>query len=124
MRGMVRAMLMIQLCLSGGALFYWSLDGTASNVSFGIFVLWTLGIFFQAGLTLGNLNAIALEPMGHRAGMTASIVGAIATTLAALVSIPIAQAFDGHPAPVAGAVLIAALAALGIMRFMPPPPED
>ena len=123
MRGMVRAMLMIQLCLSGGALFYWSMDGTASNVSFGIFVLWTLGIFFQAGLTLGNLNAIALEPMGHRAGMTASIVGAIATTLAALGSIPIAQAFDGHPAPVAGAVLIAALAALGIMRFMPPPPE-
>ena len=37
----------------------------------------------QAGLTLGNLNALAMEPVGHIAGIAASVIGALSTVLAA-----------------------------------------
>jgi DHA1 family bicyclomycin/chloramphenicol resistance-like MFS transporter len=39
----------------------------------GLFALW----FFSAGFTFGNFSAMAMEPMGHIAGMAAAISGAL-----------------------------------------------
>ncbi len=59
---------------------------TTPSLSFHLFILWQFCLFSQAGLTVGNLNAIAMEPMGHIAGMAASVIGAISTLLAALIA--------------------------------------
>lgn len=61
---------------------------TTPSLSFHLFILWQFCLFSQAGLTVGNLNAIAMEPMGHIAGMAASVIGAISTLLAALIASP------------------------------------
>ena len=53
----------------------------------------------MAGVTMGNLNAIAMEPMGHIAGMAASVIGSIATVLAAAIAAPIGLLFDGSITP-------------------------
>lgn len=88
-------------------------------LAFPVYVAWTVTVFFMAGLTFGNLNALALEPVGHIAGMASSIVGAISTVAAVFVAAPIGLAFDGTPAPLAFG--IAACCGLGtlLMRSMP-----
>jgi DHA1 family bicyclomycin/chloramphenicol resistance-like MFS transporter len=80
------------------------------------FVIWQTGIFFATGTTLGNLNAIAMEPMGHVAGMAASVIGAFATVGAALIAAPIGLAFNGTIWPLALGILC--LSALGFILML------
>ncbi len=37
------------------------------------------GLFFCIGLLFGNLNAIAMEFLGHNAGIGAAVVGSVST---------------------------------------------
>ena len=53
-----------------------------------VFFAWSTTLFVSIGFTLGNLNALAMEPLGHVAGMAASISGA-ASAIAAALSMPI-----------------------------------
>ena len=72
-----------------------------------------------AGLTLGNLNALALEPLGHIAGMAASVSGSLATVLAVAIAAPLGLAFDGTPVPlVLGICVLVGLGAV-LMMVMP-----
>lgn len=85
-----------------------------------LFFLWAASVFFMAGLTFGNLNAIALQRMGHIAGMAASVISAISTVLATVIASPIGQAFDGSPLPVMAGVIACSAAAWGLTRRMVP----
>jgi DHA1 family bicyclomycin/chloramphenicol resistance-like MFS transporter len=67
--------------------------------AFTLFLIWSALSFFSAGLTFGNLNALAMEPMGHIAGMAAAVMGALSTAIGVAVAIPIGQAFDGTALP-------------------------
>ncbi len=80
---------------------------------FPAFLVWTTSLFFMGGLTVGNLNAIAMEPLGHIAGMAASMTTALSTVLAVAIAAPIGLAFDGTPVPLAFSV--AAMTALGFL---------
>lgn len=96
------------LALAGGLL-----TGTAA---FAAYVVWTAAIFGCGGLVFGNINAMALEPMGHIAGTAASLVTAISTIGAALIAAGIGLTFDGTPVPVAAGVLACTLVAMALMR--------
>jgi len=104
-----------QVVLSG---LFLTLDLGHSAYGFGFFVLWQTCLFFQAGLTLGNLNALAMEPMGHIAGMAASVVGAVSTVVAAAATAPLGTLFDGTERPLILSVLIMAIAAFLLMLYM------
>jgi DHA1 family bicyclomycin/chloramphenicol resistance-like MFS transporter len=88
-------------------------------LEFGLVLAWTIGIFVQAGLTIGNLSALALEPLGHIAGMAASITVALATVGSVIIAAPIGLAFDGTAVPVAAALLILALISAALARLIP-----
>ena len=75
------------------------------TASFALFVAWQTAVFFMAGMTMGNLNAIAMEPMGHIAGMAASVIGSVSTVLAAAIAAPIGQLFDGSIVPLGIGIL-------------------
>ncbi|WP_299362844.1 multidrug effflux MFS transporter [uncultured Paracoccus sp.] len=81
-------------------------DGWPLTLRFAVFFMWTVGVFTMAGLTFGNLNAMAMQRMGHMAGMTASVVSALSTTGAVLIAAPVGLAYDGSPVPVALATLV------------------
>ncbi len=85
---------------------------------FACFVAWQISVFFQAGMTLGNLNALAMEPLGHIAGFAASVLGAISTVLGALMAIPIGLAFNGTTTPLAMGIGVEALLACLLMLWM------
>ncbi|WP_226782285.1 multidrug effflux MFS transporter [Oceaniglobus trochenteri] len=81
-----------------------------------VFLGWAVSVFFMAGLTFGNLNALALEPLGHIAGMGASVVAGVSTVTAVLIAIPIGLAFDGTPVPLTLGTLACSAAAWWLMR--------
>ncbi|QYK40753.1 MAG: multidrug effflux MFS transporter [Paracoccaceae bacterium] len=91
------------------------------GLAFPVYLAWTIGVFFMAGMTMGNLTALALEPVGHIAGMAASAVGAIATVAGAALAIPLGLAFDGTLVPLAAGVAALAGSGLLLMLRMPPP---
>ncbi|MFW8593032.1 multidrug effflux MFS transporter [Cribrihabitans neustonicus] len=95
-----------------------STAGLPQNVLFACFVFWQTSVFFLAGTTLGNLNAIAMEPMGHIAGMAASVIGSISTVLAALIAAPVGLMFDGSLLPLGCGLLAMASLAFFLMLQM------
>jgi len=119
MRWLVRATLAGQIAVSAVMVLATILLPLDSSLYFWLTLLWFTGIFFQAGLTIGNLNALAMEPMGHIAGMAASVVSATSTIVGSLMAVPLGLAFSGSPMPVAAGVLAYAVAALVLMRAVP-----
>jgi len=67
------------------ALSYVLLFWGKTNPSIGVLVLFLSCLFFCLGFVWGNLRSIAMEPIGHIAGIGAAITGFISTIL----SIPI-----------------------------------
>lgn len=117
MRKLVARILWVQVVLSAVMLMLVVMH-VAEPVLFGAFVIWQTSVFFQAGLTFGNLNALAMEPVGHIAGLAASIIGAVATVAAVILTIPVTLFFDGTAAPIATATLFYAVIAALITRRM------
>jgi len=73
-----------------------------------MFMIWLLGVFFCMGIIFANLNALAMEPMGHMAGFAAAFVGAISTLISLPFAAIIGNAFNGTVFP-----LVIAFAVLG-----------
>lgn len=73
---------------------------------FYVFIAYMAVSFFMIGLVFGNINALAMEPLGHVAGFAAAIIGAISTILAVLVAVPVGYSYDGTPLPLMIGVLV------------------
>ncbi|MCV2892347.1 MFS transporter [Lentibacter sp. XHP0401] len=106
--------LAVQVALSGSMILLTMLP-LPDGVYFGLFVFWQFSLFSMAGLTLGNLNAMAMEPLGHIAGLAASILGGTSTVFAMAFAIPIGLAFDGTPRPAAIGVFVLTVMGLVFM---------
>ncbi len=110
MRAIIKAMFLGQMALSAVMAIVVLMD-LPTTVELLFYVVWTASIFFQIGLTIGNLNTLALEPMGHIAGTAASLVTSTATVGSVIIAIPLGLSFDGSPLPFAiGFFVLAAIA--------------
>lgn len=74
-----------------------------------LFLFWGVISFFCVGLVFGNVNALAMEPMGANAGIAAATIGAVTTVLAVAIGAPLAQLYNGSSLP-----LVAGFAGLGL----------
>ncbi|MDU8926887.1 multidrug effflux MFS transporter [Alisedimentitalea sp. MJ-SS2] len=119
----VTAMLMVQTVLSL-AILGLSFVPLPDPVWFGFYLFWQGSMFFQAGVTMGNLNAIGMEPLGHIAGMAASIIGGVATVCAMIIAAPLGLAFDGTLVPLAAGVFGLCVLAVGLMFLLRRDVED
>lgn len=72
---------------------------------------------FSFGLASGNFGAMAMEPMGHMAGIAASFQGLVSMVGASLIGFAIGQSFNGTVAPMEAGYLICGLLALGVVLF-------
>ncbi|WP_020039239.1 multidrug effflux MFS transporter [Salipiger mucosus] len=117
MRYLVTTMLAVQFVAAGITVTLFT-GGISGDWGFVVFLLWQVTVFFQMGLTVGNINAIAMEPMGHIAGLAASVIGALATVMAVLFAVPVGLMFDGTPLPLAIGICVEAGLALLLMRWL------
>jgi hypothetical protein len=97
----------------------WAFD-LPDLISFGLFMVWIVCLFGMMGLTMGNLTALAMEPVGHIAGFAASMIGALSTVLSVVLSAPIGLAFDGTPVPLIAGSAVLLAGCLLLMRFAGP----
>lgn len=87
---------------------------------FPVFLLWMTSIFFMGGLIGGNLNSIALDPLGHMAGMAASLTAATSTVVSVAIAAPVGLAFNGTPVPLAFSICAMTTLGFGLMKLMHP----
>lgn len=66
-----------------------------------LFVAWNLTWSFFVGILFINLNALAMEPMGHIAGLAAAFIGALSTFMSLPLASLVAEQFDGTLRPLA-----------------------
>lgn len=109
-----RALLLMALLSWLFLLVVWFFDGTPP---LWLFMSAGFVLFFCIGVLFGNLNAIAMEPLGHVAGMAASVIGSTTTLVAVLLGFLIGRAYDGTLMPLAaGFVTLSTLAMLLVAR--------
>lgn len=74
-----------------------------------------LTVFFFMGVLFGNLNAMAMEPLGHIAGLGAAVVGSISTLISVALGVVIAGEYDGTIIPLV--VGYAVFSTIGLMTM-------
>ena len=78
------------LTFMSAALWGWIEFGGA--VDFRLFMVWQVAFIFCIGMIFGNLQALAMEPLGHVAGLAAAIFGAGST----FISLPLSWMVSGY----------------------------
>ena len=73
--------------------------------------------FFCTGILFGNFNALAMEPMGHIAGVAASVIGSLTTFVSLLLGTVIGQSYDGTVLPLIGGFAAFGIASFAAMRW-------
>lgn len=77
--------------------------------------------FASVGVLFGNLNSLAMEPLGHLAGFGAAVVGAVSTLTAVSIALFIGSLFDGSIWPLTlgfcGCSIASAVVVFAIERF-------
>jgi MFS transporter, DHA1 family, multidrug resistance protein len=108
----------VMILLSGAMVALIYAGPPSPSLYFLAFFIWITGVFAMTGMTVGNLNAMAMEPMGAIAGLAASVILAVPTILGTLIAAPLGLAFDGTPGPLAVGVTACTILALLLMPLM------
>lgn len=80
-------------------------------------MIYFITAFFCVGLLFGNLNSIAMEPLGHIAGVGAAVVGSLSTFMSVPLGILIGQSYNGTVLPLVGGFAILGVISIAIMRW-------
>jgi len=82
-----------------------------------LFVGFMMIISFCLGMCFGNLNALAMVPMGHLAGIASAVIGAASLVVALIVGNSIGQLFSDNLYPLSVGFVITAVASLLLIKF-------
>ena len=77
-----------------------------------------LASFFCLGLLFGNFNALAMEPLGHIAGVAAAVIASITTFISLVLGALIGQSYNGTILPLVGGFACLGIAALLVMGWI------
>lgn len=91
----------------------------APDLAFAGLILWAMLLFGTNAMSMGNLNALALEPLGHLAGTASSLITALATVLSVALAVPVGLAFAGTEMPLLIGISLFGLMAQVLMRALP-----
>ena len=69
-------------------------------------------VFFFIGILFGNLNALAMEPLGHIAGLGSALVGSVSTLISVILGAIIADSYNGTIMPFITGLTILSIACL------------
>ncbi|KZK98713.1 MULTISPECIES: multidrug effflux MFS transporter [unclassified Pseudovibrio] len=92
LQNMCRAALTIQIVTSLSFAMYLLLIDTTPDLW--LFMTYLSLAFFCQPMLNGNLNAMSMEPLGHIAGLAATLVGATTTFIALILSVIVGRFYD------------------------------
>lgn len=82
-----------------------------------LFMVWLLTAFFGIGILFGNLNALAMEPIGHMAGLGAAAIGSVSTFISLPLGWAIGASFNGTVTPLVLGFAVLGAASLAVMLW-------
>jgi DHA1 family bicyclomycin/chloramphenicol resistance-like MFS transporter len=80
--------------------------------------------FFCTGIIFGNINALAMQPLGHLAGIGAALVGSFSTLISMLLGMWIGQRYNGTVLPLALGMAALSGCAILVVRWASGAPAD
>ncbi|MEM7403771.1 MAG: multidrug effflux MFS transporter [Pseudomonadota bacterium] len=69
-------------------------------------------LFYVIGILFGNMNAMAMEPMGHIAGLASAVIASVATFMSMTIGGLVGALYDGTTIPLAAGYTILSVLAL------------
>ena len=85
----------------------------AEEIEFWLFMSFMTFIFLCISILYGNLNALAIEHLGHIAGVDAAVIGSLSSLVSIPIGIVIGQNFDGTVLP-----LVMGFALCGVAKVL------
>ena len=116
--GMEKLVTTALLAFFGISLLYLLLFYNTPNPSIGILLAFFGAQFFAIGFLFGNLRALAMQPVGHIAGIGAAITGFISTIMAVPISTYIGRYVGETVLPLFIGFLVCALLSMGILTYL------
>jgi len=74
-------------------------------------------VFFCIGILFGNMNSLAMEPLGHVAGTGAAVVGSLSTLISVLLGTMIGRSYNGTVVPLIAGLGILAVLSIFVVRW-------
>jgi len=121
MRSLMQVALVAMIIASGAFLTY--VLSTDVTPPFILFMTAMAVVFFFMGILFGNANAMAMEPMGHIAGIASSVIGAGTTFISMSFGALIGQFYDQTLVPMFGGFTTLALLSYLIMLWIERKPD-
>lgn len=90
---------------------------TAGHPPLWILVPYLMMTFFGIGILFGNLNALAMEPLGHLAGVGAAVVGSLSTLISLVLGTMIGRSYNGTILPLVTSIAILTGLSILVVRW-------
>lgn len=85
------------------------------DIQLWMFLIYAAAIFFSFGLLFGNFNALAMEPMGHVAGIASAVIGSVSSIMSLSIGTVIGQMYNNTLVPVSSGFMVMGTLALCLM---------
>ena len=97
--------------------FLWLTVAMNGHPPLTLLMAYLLPVFFFFGILFGNLNALAMEPLGEIAGLGAALVGSASTMISVFLGAIIAAANNGTVTSLIAGFTVLSMACLIVMHF-------
>lgn len=88
------------------------------HMSVTLFMVYMVVVFFCMGLMFGNLNALAMEPMEHYAGIASAFVGSLSSGISAVIGAAIGQSYNNSLSPMFIGFLLLSLSSFFLLNWL------
>lgn len=103
--------------ISLSAMIFLAVHAFVPVIELWMFLTFAVVMFFSFGLIFGNMNALAMEPMGHIAGIASAIIGCISNIVSMVLGAIIGQLYNGTLVPILGGFVVLGVIAMAIMFY-------
>lgn len=90
----------ISVLVAIAVVFAFVVPNLGTTVPLWLTMLYLISTLFCVGVLFGNLNSMAMEPLGHIAGIGSAIVGSVSTFVAVAIGTIIGLRYDGTILPI------------------------
>lgn len=107
----------VAMVLFTGLSALWVCLSLLGLLPFWVFYVLLVAVMFMFGISMSNMNTIAMEPLGAVAGTASAVFGFAQTVGGAIIGTLIGQQFNGTTTPTAAGYFFCGLLALGAILF-------
>jgi len=100
------------------SLIFLPLSLQEQHMPIALFMIYMVIVFFCMGLMFGNLNALAMEPMEHYAGIASAFVGSLSSGISAVIGAMIGQSYNGSLTPMFIGFLLLSIASFLLLNWL------